>query len=387
MLVPPPGRGADPRRFILVGPEGEEHCSLGAPHVPWAATECQVVGERVMCWDETKNAIQMLDVRTGELEYVDPELDHEESRLDFLVSPDGGRIIWSATVDASQADVPEGTSRCRVSVTDADGSEVRMVLEETYENLYHLMPVTWTPDGGEVFFARMRVYVESGGAFIPTFSGRYSELFRLDLASGQFRKVFPLDAEAVCNRCIGDVTPDGRWLAYHREDGSLILRDLVNTEETLVADARSACYLGHARFSPDGEQLVYVEMEGPCNGQDRFDVARTVMVDVPLSGQSQVLAESTEAVDWPVGWLDGETPIFDRVHKGFDQRGLGVAGHPSAPEDLLPGILIGVVRPTVEDERWFTGEARSERGQVSSSDRDGETWWPDPETGGLEFAD
>jgi hypothetical protein len=75
-----------------------------------------------------------------------------------------------------------------------------------------------------------------------------------------------------------------------------------------------------------------------------------------------VLAESTEAVDWPVGWLDGETPIFDRVYKGFDHRGLWVARHPvagrpSAPEDLVPGILIGVVRPSLTG----TSEGESDR--------------------------
>jgi hypothetical protein len=52
------------------------------------------------------------------------------------------------------------------------------------------------------------------------------------------------------------------------------------------------------------------------------------------------------AVDWPAGWLDDETPVFDRVYKGFAQRGLWVTGHSSAAEDLLPGVLIGMWRPS-----------------------------------------
>jgi hypothetical protein len=351
VLVPPPGRDAEARRITLVSPGGEERCSLEAPYIPWASTECQVEGERLMCWDETRNALQVLDVRSGETEYVDPELE-EEARLDFLVSPDGTRMVWSTTVAASQADVPEGTSRCGVTITHGDGSRAETLLEKRYDNLYHLEPVTWTREDEAILFARKRVWVEGGGAFISTFSGRYSELFRLDLVSGEFQKVFPLDDAAVCNRCIGDVSRDGHWLAYHRDDGALILRDLVNGEETLVADASSACYLGRARLSPDGRHLVYVEMEGPCDERDTFDVSRTVMVDVPFSGETEVLTESTEAVDWPVGWLDGETPIFDRVYKGYDHRGLGVAGHrvtghSSAAEDLLSGVLVGVVRPSL----------------------------------------
>jgi len=355
VVVPPPGQGSAPRRFILAGPGGEERCRLGAPYVPWRSAQCQVVGKRLMCWDETRNVLQVLDVRSGELAHVDPELDDEESRLDFLVSPDGTRIVWSTTVDASQADVQECTSRCRVTMTHADGSEAETLLEKRYDNLYHLVPITWTSADDAVLFARVRVWLESGGAFIPAFSGRYSELFRLDLASNEFQKIFPLDDTAVCNRCIGDVSSDGHWLAYHGEDGSLVLRDLVSGGEMLVADAGLACYRGSARFSPDGEHLVYVELDGPCDERDAFDVARTVTANVPAEGHRQVLAKSTEAVDWPVGWLDGKTPVFDRVYQGFDQRGLWVARHPMAghpeaghslaPEDLLAGVLIGVLRP------------------------------------------
>jgi hypothetical protein len=82
------------------------------------------VGERIVCWDETRHALQALDVRSGKLAYVDPELENEEARLDFLVSPDGTRIASSTTVDASQADVPEGASRCRISISEAVGCGV-----------------------------------------------------------------------------------------------------------------------------------------------------------------------------------------------------------------------------------------------------------------------
>jgi hypothetical protein len=304
----------------------------------------------MMCWDETRNALQVLDVRSGEIEYVVPELKDEEARLDFLVSPDGTRIVWSTTVDAHQAYVQEGTRRCRVTMTHADGSEAEIVLEEQYDKLHHLVPFVWMPWGEAIYFARKRVWVESGGGSIPAFSGRYSELYRLHVASGEFQKVFPSYDVPVCNRCISDVSSDGHWLAYHGEDGSLILRDLVSGGEMLVADASNACYLGHARFGPNGEHLVYTELKGRCDERDTFEVARTVTVNMPPEGHPQVLAKSTEAVDWPVGWLDGETPVFDRVYQGFDERGLWLVRHPaagraSAAKDLLPRVLIGVLRP------------------------------------------
>lgn len=101
------------------------------------------MAERITCWDDTRNVLQVLNVRSGELAYVDPTLDDEKSRLDLLVSPDGTRIVWSTTdLDVSQADVPEGTSRCSVTVTHADGSKIETLLEKRYDNLYHLVPVT-----------------------------------------------------------------------------------------------------------------------------------------------------------------------------------------------------------------------------------------------------
>jgi hypothetical protein len=117
-------------------------------------------------------------------------------------------------VGANQSDGPEGTSRPSVTICHADGRKAETLLEKRYDNLYHLKPVTWIREDDAIFLARMRVWVESGGAFIPTFSGRHSELSRLDLASGEYQEVFPLDDAAVCNRCIGDVSTDGDWLAY-----------------------------------------------------------------------------------------------------------------------------------------------------------------------------
>ena len=351
VLIPSPAQRTNPASFILTSPDGDVRCTLTPPNVSWSSDDCQVVGENVYCWSEIGHTLQALNARSGELAYVTPGLGLEEPRPSFLVSHDEKRIVWSVSqLNVSPTDVPEGTSHCRIHLTRADGSGQRVLLEKNYEDLYHLIPVAWTPAGDAFFFTRRWIVVESGGSFIPPFAGRYSNLYRLDIETSEVQKVFPLDDETSCSFCIGDITSDGRWLAYHREDASLYLRDLVSEEETLVADASFACYLGYARLSPDASHLVYVEMQGECDKRDTFDLARTVMVDVPFSGQSVALAGSTEAVDWPIGWLDGETPVFDRIYKGFRDRGLWVAGESSEPDDLLPGMLAGVLHGWREEK-------------------------------------
>lgn len=341
VMVPPLGPRTA-RSFILVSPDGDELCTLSPPRVPWSSAECQVVGKRVFCWDEERNALQALRVGEGTLEYIRPESGLDPGHPDFLVSPDGDRIVWSVTEpDGDNGHGTQIASRCRIVITQSDGTAGRTVLEVTKEDSCHLLPLAWTSDRETIFLAR--VLIEGGGAFVPTFPSRYSELHQLDFSTGELRRVVPFEEGESCSRCIGDISPDGRWLAYHTGDGSLIVRDLTAGEERTVAGAGSARSVCHARFSPNGRHLVYTEVEPGRDAPDGFDVARTLMVAVPFSGERQVLADSAEAVDWATGWLDDDTPIFDRIYRSFDHRGYWVDGQSAAAKDLLPGVLIGVL--------------------------------------------
>jgi len=123
---------------------------------------------------------------------------------------------------------------------------------------------------------------------------------------------------------------------------TLYLRELDSGDERHVSDGNGDWVAG-ARFSPDGSHLAYVEVEG--HDQPRFTGGRTVMVDVTFAGQAVVLAEGASAVGWPVGWLDGETPILERLD-AEGHLGLWVAGESSEPSDLLLGTLAGVLSPT-----------------------------------------
>jgi Tol biopolymer transport system component len=218
------------------------------------------------------------------------------------------------------------------------------VLDEHYDDLYHILLVAWTSAGDALFFARRWLVVEGGGAVLPAFQGRYSNLYRLDVETGEVNQVIPLDERPDCWFRVAGVSPDGRWVAYHHddEDGALYLRELDSGDERHVSDGNGVRVAG-ARFSPDGSHLAYVEVEG--HDQPRFTGGRTLLVDVPSAGQAMVLAEGAGVVDWPVGGLDGETPILDRLD-AEGHLGLWVTGESSEPDDLLPGMLAGVLSPT-----------------------------------------
>lgn len=220
-----------------------------------------------------------------------------------------------------------------------DGSERRVILDEHYNDQRHLWLVAWVPAGDTLFFAR-QLLVEGGGAALPAFQGLYSNLYRFSVETGEVDKVIPLDEGTDCRFCVADISPDGRWLAYHHEDGALYLRDLDNGDETYVS-AGHGDWVAGARFSPDGSHLVYVEVQG--HDQPRFTGARTVLANVPLTEPGEIVSEHANIVDWPVGWLDGETLILERGNAEGNHLGLWVAGSSQEPGDLLPGILGGVL--------------------------------------------
>jgi len=70
---------------------------------------------------------------------------------------------------------------------------------------------------------------------------------------------------------------------------------------------------------------------------------RTVLANVPLTEPGEIVSEHANIVDWPVGWLDGETQILERGNAEGNHLGLWVAGSSQEPGDLLPGILGGVL--------------------------------------------
>jgi len=333
VLIPSLAQRTDPASLILTSPDGSAHCTLTPPDVPWSSYNCQVVGERVYYWPELAAALQTLDVRSGRLDFLDLAVAPAYQFGNFLVSPDENWIVWS--VGQSKA----GESHSAFYLARMDGSEQRVVLDEHYDDLRRIWPVAWAPASDTLFFAR-QLLVEGGGTALPAFQGRYSNLYRFSVETGEVNKVIPLDEGTDCRFCVADISPDGRWLAYHHKDGALYLRDLDSGDETYVS-AGHGDWVAGARFSPDGSHLAYVEVQG--HDQPRFAGARTILVNAPLTEPGVIVSEHANIVDWPVGWLDGETLILERGNAEGNHLGLWVAGSSQESDDLLPGILGGVL--------------------------------------------
>jgi hypothetical protein len=326
---------ADRRSLALVRPDGSELCTVVPPFVG-DHYESQLIDERVYHLAKAHRpdafeALQVVDLSSCELTFLQPELDPALPMYTrFLVSPGGERIAWALW---------DGAGRSAIDVTPGDGSGARRILEYVGDQWYYLELVRWTDDGDSLFFAVQ--FAAEGGMLLPQVPGRYISLYRLEVQTGLETVVVPLGDG--CTACVADVSPDGRWMAYFLETGTLCLRDLETGEQTLIEGVGWQCC---ARFSPDSSHLAYVELEGHVGlGGERFTRSRTVMVSVPDGGDVEVIADEAWSM-WnrPVGWLDGETPILERIDGARSAVGyLWIAGG-DPTEDRFPDCgLVGVL--------------------------------------------
>jgi hypothetical protein len=255
-----------------------------------------------------------------------PDLSEMDVREDWTsTSPSG---VWVARGLAAFPENGEGDPDryyTRLTVARFDSSEEWTVVERWSELAlgYTTLQPLRWSSDGSHFYFTNRPVPDGCAVFVNG-----SDLQRVDLSDGSVTEIVPAVGLWLF------LSPDERELAYvGYGDRGLVLRDLSTGRERQTqieaAEETEDAHVGHVVWPPDGEALVLTVAVDACGPPE--ERAHTIV------------------------HIDAET--------------------------LAQTTLIA------EDERLFTSEAWSERGRVSLRDRDGETWWLDPETGDLEPAD
>ena len=120
--------------------------------------------------------------------------------LSPLWTVDGKRIIWTSTRGG-------GNPNLFWQPFDGTGAPERLAIFQSAQ-----FPTTITPDGSAVI------------AFAT--SGKFANLFRVALSGTQTKPELLMSLEA--NQYGAEISPNGRWLAYHsNESGSTGLRPAI----------------------------------------------------------------------------------------------------------------------------------------------------------------
>lgn len=97
---------------------------------------------------------------------------------------------------------------------------------------------------------------------------------------------------------LGSVSPDGRYVSFHRNTGDLLLHDLSNGEDRRLSDSRNADdYPGGSAFARDGKQVAYAWGEG-----SRHQL-RAIGVNGAAPTTPRVLYDNEDTRNvWPSDW-------------------------------------------------------------------------------------
>jgi len=192
-------------------------------------------GNRVaVTLDEGPTAdVYVYDLKTG----ARTRLTFGESVLSSLWSPDGTRIIYSSR--------KPGSDLSDIYIKHADGSGQRELL---LSSGLADEPKDWTLDGRYVIFDRGAIGSRSVW-ILPLFGDR---------------KPFPLFPKAEFDHFFGNVSPDGKWIAYgSRESGKneiylTSFPDAVGKWQVSLGESGG----GIARWRADGKELYFVGEDG-----------------------------------------------------------------------------------------------------------------------------
>jgi hypothetical protein len=207
-----------------------------------------------------------------------------------------GEVAWDhwATTAAS------GTVNSDIFVANADGSNLRSVLQLSGDHVLHV--VRFSPDGQRLYYSQEPLGL---GGYIP-FSG-VSDLYALDLAGGATTQLVPDAAAGVI--CLDDFAPDAGLVALHCAPKTIDVLDTTTGGIGQVAPPAAVTdwqLHGDARLSPDQTRVAYALARGNPDNEQGW-----VAVSDGLTGTSHLVATSPAADYFSVkGWLNDTTLVL-----------------------------------------------------------------------------
>ena len=226
----------------------------------------------------------------------DEAIEFDHPVIGFDLSPDGRFVAASVIVQGTAslwiADLERGT---QTRITEGPGT---------------IAAPHWSPDGKQIAFSRVNLVfvvdvgsgvepLEIGGGLGPSFTqdGQSIVVHRPNSSTGEYDlwlldadggKEIPLIREETVSSRWGEVSPDGRYLAYERGSGvipAVVTRFPEGTGRWQISRGAG----GFLRWSPDGTMLFYT-------GYAEDDPDAQILYEVDFEGGSEVVLGAPRAV-------------------------------------------------------------------------------------------
>lgn len=268
--------------------------------------------------------------------------------IEFIQSPAiYGLAVWPGNA-SSQPRLAWGTEpsgqdqSSTIKISALDGTQFDTLLTQDSTNPpTQLVPQFWSADGQTLYFSKEPLGI---GGYILYGGG--SSLFKLDTATKEVTEVIPLGPSDGPQACLDSISADYRYVADHCAQNAISVRDLVNGTYSAIqlpTEASNYRFLGSARFSPQGNHLVYA-LAQTDQGSEQGWVAIT-----QLNGGSKVILTSEIGIIYTVaGWLDDQTLLLQSINTrvcipdcATELWALKIDG--SAPTKLAEGKFLALI--------------------------------------------
>lgn len=168
-----------------------------------------------------------------------------------VISPDGNWLAVTCGDDPDQALEIVNHNGQRWVLQFKDYILPEYVSDNHANTNGNLYPMHWSGDDGFLYFAAYVAYDEGGVCF---FGYGVHGLFRIDLQSGKVSTV--LNPVSAIDVYYLKFSPTGRRLAYQKESGNPVIRDLKTGQEISIPIEKDE-NSGGLVWSDDGLQLAY----------------------------------------------------------------------------------------------------------------------------------
>jgi hypothetical protein len=259
-----------------------------------------IAGDSVMYYDPGRNQVMIAvpDERPRPHPFIQPG--PTTHRVDWLVSADGTRLVWTLTTRDGNSSALSTTT----TIANLDGTDPQQVLLDGPRDGIRVLPVAFKSDNRVLYLD----YQPDGMSAFTTYP-QYAGLFALDLDSGE-SEFLPGEPGCFCGAGIGA----GLFvrLTLGRRGFDVVVRDLnAGIESTAAAlNLTGFTQAGDVVIAPDGSYAVYALSQIPdFAAEDQSK--ETVIILVDLSTMTQTtLSEPLENPLHPTGWTGDNSAIL-----------------------------------------------------------------------------
>jgi hypothetical protein len=292
---------ADSQRtnLIFIDALTGEQTSVGVP-----ASRFTVLGRSILYFDSVQRRANLVSADGAITPHPFLQLPPDGLRIDWVVSSGGKQIAWTVTTRADPS-----TLNTQTYVAHADGSDQRLLREESRKDGLRMLPVAFDHTQTRLYFDYQPDGVEGLAAY-PQYAG----LFRLALDEPDPEAIF-LPGEP------GDFTGAGFGgeyflrlaLASAQQGFELHVYNLATGTSGVVPALESSTgftQAGDILISPDGRQAVYAVSQIETFGGAAQPSTRTALMLVDLRAMTQSLLTEVTSVAHPVEWTEDNSAII-----------------------------------------------------------------------------